>query len=85
MYKELFIRTQYDGKDYRSVFEIYHFDEDGEEQELKNLSDMCMDISTCADQGGDTWSFIKDAVSARLDDAGISYSEINFDSDEPCM
>ena len=85
MYEELFIRTQYDEKDYRSVLEIYHYDENGEEEELEALTDMCMDVSTCADQGHDTWSWIKDAVAARLDSAGFSYSSISFDDDEPCM
>lgn len=85
MYGELFIRTQYDGKDYRSVLEIYHYNEEGEEEVLEDLTDMCMDVSTCADQGSDTWSWIKDAVSARLSSAGVSYSEINFDDYEPCM
>ncbi|EJL7824899.1 hypothetical protein NM004_004547 [Vibrio parahaemolyticus] len=85
MYEELFIRTQYDGKDYRSVLEIYHYDQNGEEEELEQLSEMCMDISTCADQGSDTWSWIKDAVTTRLDSAGIKYSSINFDDNELCM
>lgn len=85
MYKELFICTQYDGKDYRSVLEIYHYDQNGEKEELEQLSKMCMDISTCADQGRDTWSWIKDTVIYRLDQAGIIYSSINFDDDEPCM
>lgn len=85
MYNELFICTQYDGKDYRSVLEIYHYDKNGEREELEKLSEMCMDISTCADQGSDTWSWIKDSVITRLDSAGIIYSSINFDDDEPCM
>ncbi len=85
MYEELFIRTQYDGKDYRSVLEIYHYDGDGEEETLSDLTNMCMDVSTCADQGSDTWSWIKDAVAARLNSAGVSYCSISFDDDEPCM
>lgn len=85
MYEDLYIRTQYDGKDYRSVLEIYHYDQDGEEEVLEDLTDMCMDVSTCADQGKDTWSWMKDAVSARLDSAGVSYSAIYFDDNEPCM
>ncbi|ALR91153.1 hypothetical protein BBM40_16130 [Vibrio parahaemolyticus] len=85
MYEDLFIRTQYDGHDYRSVLEIYHYDTDGEEVVLADLTSMCMDISTCADQGYDTWSWIKESVENRLKHAGISYSSVNFCEDEPSM
>jgi hypothetical protein len=85
MYGELFIRTQYDGHDYRSVLEIYHYDADGEESELQALTAMCMDVSTCADQGYDTWSWIKNTVESRLKSAGICYSSVTFCDDEPSM
>ena len=85
MYDELFIRTQYDGHDYRSVLEIYHYDANGEEAELPNLTAICINISTCADQGHDTWSWIKETVEAHLKSAGISYNSVDFCYDEPCM
>ena len=85
MYDDLYIRTQYDGHDYRSVLEIYHYDEDGEEKELEGLTDLCIDVSTCADQGRDTWSFIRDQVAVRLNEAGIAYTGLHFSDDEPCI
>ncbi len=82
-YYALYIRTQYDGHDYRSVEEIYHYDENGEEEELKHLTELCIDISTCADQGKDTWWWIKDEVSKRLASTNTSYVELSFDDNEP--
>ena len=85
LYDELYIRTQYDGHDYRSVLQIYYYDENGDEQELEDLTDMCHDISTCADQGEDTWSWLKAEVSERLKGADIKFSDLNFDYDEPSI
>lgn len=82
MYGDLYIRTQYDGHDYRSIFAIYHYDNDGNEEELDDLTNMCMDISTCADQGTDTWTWLKDKVAERLNSAGITYNELMYDEDE---
>lgn len=85
MYGELYIRTQYDGHDYISIMEIYHYDKEGDEQELENLTELCIDISTCADQGSDTWSWLIEQVAARLETAGVAYSELYFDPYEPCI
>lgn len=74
-----YVRTQYDDRDYRSVEEVYYYDEDGEEQVDQKATDLCIDITTCADQGIDTWVFIREQVEARLKKAGIPYREIQFD------
>lgn len=75
--KEIYyVRTQYDGKDYRSVQEIYYYDEDGEEQVDWNITNICLNISTCADQGSDTWSYIKYKVKEHLDSNGIPYDDV---------
>lgn len=81
-YEDLLIHTQYDGHDYRSVLGIYHYDENGEEAELINLTTICQDISTCADQGQDTWSWIKRAVECRLNNKGISFRSVSFSDTE---
>lgn len=85
MYEDLYIRTQYDGRDYRSVVAIYQFDSTGDEQELVDLTKLCMDITTCADQGYDTWSWIKEQVSIRLKSANVTYTHLLFDEDEPSL
>lgn len=74
-----YVRTQYDGRDYRSVEEIYFYDEDGEEQVDQRITDLCIDITTCADQGVDTWVFIREQVEVRLMKAGIPYHEVQFE------
>ena len=73
------VRTQYDGTDYRSVEEISYFDENGEEQIDQKVTALCIDITTCADQGDDTWTFIKYQIEARLKKEGIPYEEIQFE------
>lgn len=76
MSQTYYVRTQYDGRDYRSVEEIYYYDEDGEEQVDIDLTSYCIGITTCADQGEDTWSFIKDQVELRLKAKNISFEMV---------
>jgi hypothetical protein len=79
VYEELYIRTQYDGKDYMSIEEIYYYDEHGDEQECKEGTAACIDITTCADQGDDLWSWLREQVELRLKAADISYANLYFD------
>lgn len=74
-----YVRTHYDGRDYRSVEEIYFYDEDGEEQVDQKATDLCIDITICADRSVDTWVFIRKQVEARLTTAGIPYHGIQFE------
>lgn len=78
-YEELWVRTYYDGKDLMSVGEIFCYDEDGEE---KVVTESCMDIGTCADQGTDLWSWLRSEVEARLKTTKITYDHLYFE-DEP--
>ena len=70
-YETLYVRTQYDGKDYMSIEEIYFVDEEGDESS----------ITTCADQGDDLWSWLTDQVEGRLKAHGIEYAHLVFDDD----
>lgn len=81
LYSELNVRTQYDGKDYISVEQIYYVDEGGNEQECEAATDACIDITTCADQGTDLWAWLREQVEARLRSAGISYEALYFDNE----
>jgi len=76
------VRTQYDGREYRSVEEISYYDENGDEQIDLRVTALCIDITTCADQGDDTWTFIRRQVEDRLDKEGIPYKDIEFE-DQP--
>lgn len=80
MDKELYIRTQYDGKDLMSIQEIYYIDDDGGEYEHKNATDACIDIVTCADQGIDLWNWLREQVEYRLKKANISYDTLYFEN-----
>ncbi|SEL02398.1 hypothetical protein SAMN05518845_104136 [Variovorax sp. YR750] len=80
-YEEIYIRTQYDGKDLMSVEEIYYYDDDGEEQICQEATDACIDISTCADQGADLWSWLREQVESRLRQAKITYRSLFFEDD----
>jgi len=77
--KTFLVRTQYDGREYRSVEEILYYDEAGEECVDHEATALCCDITTCADQGEDTWTFIMRQVEARLNKAGFAFDIIEFD------
>ncbi|OWP72943.1 hypothetical protein CEC48_04500 [Pseudomonas sp. K2I15] len=82
MKKTFVVRTQYDGEDYRSVEEISFYDENGDEKVDLEVTALCLDISTCADQGVDTWTYLKYKIQARLQKAGIAYEDIEFEDRE---
>lgn len=82
MTKTFLVRTQYDGKDYRSVEEISYYDDHGDEQVDPDVTALCIGINTCADQGDDTWTLIKRQIEACLTANGISYEDIEFE-DQP--
>lgn len=81
LYNELFIRTQYDGRDLMSIEEIYYYGIDGEEQICVAATDACIDIATCADQGADLWSWLREQVEERLQQCDITCTRIVFDDD----
>lgn len=81
MHEELYIRTQYDGRDLMSVEEIYYYDEDGEERVCEEATAVCIDVTTCADQGTDLWSWLRTQVEIRLRQSDITYQYIFFDDD----
>ena len=80
-FSELNVRTQYDGKDYLSVEEIYFVDEDCVDRICESATAACMDISTCADQGVDLWSWLREQVEIRLHALGITYDALSFDDE----
>lgn len=80
--RQLNVRTQYDGRDYVSVEEIYYVNEEGDDVAVESATDACIDITICADQGNDLWSWLRDQVEGRLKAAGIKYEHLWFD-DEP--
>lgn len=81
----LIIRTQYDGEEYRSVEGIYRIDDSGFDEEFEVATAACEDLTTCADQGKDGWSWILSQVEIRLKAAGITYDSLEFSSDEPAL
>jgi hypothetical protein len=81
VYDDLYVRTQYDGKDLMSVEEIYHYDDDGEEEVCNDATGACIDIATCADQGRDLWSWLRAQIEGRLQHAGIKYKKMYFEDE----
>ncbi|MBN3730337.1 hypothetical protein [Burkholderia sp. Tr-20390] len=81
MYSDLYVVTQYDGKDYMSVESIYTYDDDGEEQECSDATAACVEITTCADQGTDLWKWLRRQVEQHLRAAGISYENLYFEDE----
>jgi hypothetical protein len=81
MFEDLYIRTQYDGKDLMSVQEIFYYDEEGDEQTEVKATAACIDITTCADQGSDLWTWLRQQVECSLRGAGISFRHLYFEDD----
>lgn len=81
MYEELYIRTQYDGRDLMSVEEIFFYDEDGEECVSAEATEACNDLVTCADQGDDLWKWLKQQAELRLRQVGITYRNLYLDDE----
>ncbi|KVQ59268.1 hypothetical protein [Burkholderia territorii] len=81
MYKDLYIETDYDGKDLMSVVSIFTYDDDGEVQECRDATNACCGIVTCADQGVDLWRWLRSQVQQHLEAAGISFEDLYFEDD----
>ncbi|HEX7907785.1 MAG TPA: hypothetical protein VF534_06805 [Paraburkholderia sp.] len=77
-YDELVVYTQYDGRDLRSVEEIRYYDADGEERPFERATAACIEITTCADQGDDLWSWLGDQIKAHLNAIGIQFGDLDF-------
>jgi hypothetical protein len=64
-----------------SVEQICYYDDDGDEQVHQKATAACIDITTCADQGIDLWSWLREQVEKRLHLAGIRYQNLVFDDE----
>jgi hypothetical protein len=62
-----------------SVQEVFYHNEDGDEQICEKATEACIDITTCADQGIDLWTWLEDQVKHRLKKEGISFSHLYFE------
>ena len=78
MFEELYVRTQFDGRDYISVEEVCYLDQEGNSRKCEEATAACLDLTTCADQGRDTWSWLRTQIEQRLRSAGIQYGYLYF-------
>jgi hypothetical protein len=78
---DLIVRTQYDERDYMSVEEIFYYDENGDEIICSAATEACIDISTCAHQGTDLWSYLRESIETRLRGSGLQFNYIHFADD----
>jgi len=81
LHNDLYVRTQYDGRDLMSIEEIYFYDEDGDEQTHTRATNACIEITTCADQGYDLWSWLRAQVEETLRWLDIPYQDLIFEDD----
>lgn len=78
---DLYIRTQYDGKDLRQIVEIYTHDAEGEEVIHEDATNACLNLTTCADMGDDTYETLRQMAEANLRVRGIRFAQLIFDDD----
>ena len=74
---DLYVRTQYDGKDYISVLEIYFYDDEGNEFIHETATDFCFGLITCGDLS-EKFEVLKYQVEIILRIKGIKYSTITM-------
>ena len=76
---DFYVRTQYDGKDYLSVFEIYYFDEEGEERIHEEATVAAQGGITCADLGDEALDSIRYQVEEALRKRGIPFESVEVE------
>lgn len=64
-----------------SVQEILYYDENGDEMVCDPATMACIDLTTCADMGSETWHYLRTSVASRLKAAGIEYGSLIFEDD----
>ena len=76
---DLIVRTIYDGRDLRSVDEIFYYDDDGEEVIHKEATNACIGVNTCADMGEEAYQVLSERITDILNSKGIMFSDISFE------
>lgn len=77
--KVIYVCTQHDANAYRTVKEIYCYDEDGEKQIDQAATAICIDVGARDNHNVEAWIHIQEQIADRLKSAGISFDEIQFD------
>ena len=80
--EDLYVRTEYDDREYRAVVEIYYYDDSGEEVIHKEATKACYSLDTCADMGDETYEVLLQKVEHKLRAEGIQYTSVEIDADE---
>ena len=78
----LFIVTQYDGRDLRSIVEIV----DDKDACHERATEVCVGIQgICADSGSLEWKYLFEEAERQIQRHGIEYEELDFHPDEPVI
>lgn len=79
---DYFVRTQYDGKDYLEVFEVYYYDDTGEEVVDDAITNLCGGGVTCGDMGEESLQALQHHCETNLRAHGIPFRSITVESSE---
>lgn len=81
-HRDYHVRTQFDGKDYLKVFELYYYDDDGNEVLDEAATALAEGGVTCADLGEESLLSIRFQVENALRAAGIQFGQIEVEPSE---
>ena len=73
----LFVRTQYDGREYISVLEVFFYDDEGKEVIYKSATKSCFALVTCGDMS-EKYDVLKHQVETNLKKEGIKYLSVTM-------
>jgi hypothetical protein len=79
--EDFHVRTQYDGKDLRQVVDIYYYDKSGKEVIHQQATQVCFNLTTCADMGNDMYDTLRMMIEGNLRAAKIPYSSVTMGDD----
>ena len=80
--RDFHVRTQFDGKDYLKVFELYYYDEDGNEVLDEQATAVADGGITCADMGEESLLALRRQVESALRAAGIPFGTVEVEQSE---
>ena len=73
---DLYVKTQYDGKDYNCVIQVFYYSESGEEVIHELATKHCFGIDTCADHGYWGLETLELMVKQNLKFYGVCFNSI---------
>lgn len=77
---DLYVRTEFDGKDHLQVTEVFYYDELGDERIHARATGVCENLTTCSDMP-ERYETLGAMVLVNLKHAGISAEHVYMEDE----